>query len=179
MRPFCNNQAMLYVSRRALPLLLSTLILATVGCGPTTQAKQSSPAGMSEKTRVKASPETADAGVPSPDAQMGGAFASLSGQPPILLGSLSRSEIQHVIAEHRSHIRHCYEKELAKAPQLEGRVDISFVIGADGSVLSSKADGLDPNVASCLLAVIDSMTFPEPKGGGIVKVSYPFVFRAE
>ncbi len=171
---------MLKLKKLALLISLSSVALIAVGCGPTTQAKQSSPAGMSEKTHVETSaPETADAGVPSPDAQMGGAFASLSGPPPVLSGSLSHSEIQHIVAEHRSHIRYCYEKELAKAPQLEGRVDVSFVIGSDGSVRLSKADGLDPKVASCVLAVIDSMKFPAPKGGGIVKVSYPFVFRAE
>lgn len=170
---------MLKLKKLTLLISLSSVPLIAIGCGPTTQAKQSSP--VSEKTRVETSaPEMADAGVPSPDAQVGvvGALASLAGQP-VLSGSLSRSEIQQIIAEHRSHIRHCYEKELAKAPQLEGRVDVSFVIGADGSVLSSKADGLDPNVASCLLAVIDSMKFPEPKGGGVIKVSYPFVFRAD
>ena len=36
----------------------------------------------------------------------------------------------------------------------------------------------DANVEACVQKVMMSLKFPKPRGGGIVVVTYPFVFAA-
>jgi TonB family protein len=76
-------------------------------------------------------------------------------------------------------VRHCYERRLAVNPTLAGQVSLRFVIGADGRVtaVTVAKDGLgDAEVASCLVARAKMWVFPQPAGGGIVTVTYPFRF---
>ena len=78
-----------------------------------------------------------------------------------------------------SQIRYCYQRELTKSPSLSGKVNVKFVIAKDGSVSSSttKSSTLaNPTVEGCINARFMRFTFPEPRGGGIVVVSYPFLF---
>jgi hypothetical protein len=74
--------------------------------------------------------------------------------------------------------RGCYERGLAKNPNLEGRVAVRFVIGLDGTVTRSElaeADLPDPQVRACLVNAYTSLVFPRPEGG-LVTVVYPIVF---
>jgi hypothetical protein len=101
------------------------------------------------------------------------------GGDPIIVGSLDRSLIDAVIKRHMNQIRYCYQRELTKNPNLAGKVGIKFVIAKDGSV--SKANPYEdtmtnPAVSSCIVGRFMRMTFPKPKGGGIVIVKYPFLF---
>jgi hypothetical protein len=91
---------------------------------------------------------------------------------------LSRDEIQRVISRALPRIRYCYERELGAAPDLEGKVTSSFVIGRDGTVATaSSAHTMPvPAVAGCVDGVVRSLAFPAPRGGGQVVVTYPFVF---
>jgi hypothetical protein len=57
-------------------------------------------------------------------------------------------------------------------------VKTQFFITPNGNVASSVGSGVDPNVASCVAAVIKAIQFPKPKGGGGVQVNYPFTFRS-
>lgn len=73
--------------------------------------------------------------------------------------------------------RACYEKALVKNPKLEGRVTAAFTIGAKGTVIASKADGL-PGVDECVAKEIWKLRFaPLPGSKGSVNVVYPFVFQ--
>ena len=101
------------------------------------------------------------------------------GGDPIILGALDRSLIDEVIKRHMNQIRYCYQRELTKNPSLGGKIVIKFVISKDGTV--SKADVKttsmnNGSVESCITGRFMRMQFPEPKGGGIVIVSYPFIF---
>jgi len=96
---------------------------------------------------------------------------------PSRVGDLDKAVIRRYIRRNLHEIRDCYEKRLLTAPKLEGTVRDDFVIAPDGTVASSKASGVDPEVASCIAAVVKAIQFPKPQGGGIVKVTYPFVFR--
>ncbi len=101
------------------------------------------------------------------------------GGSPIILGALDRSLIDAVIKRHMNQIRYCYQRELAKKPSLGGKVVIKFVIAKDGSVSSAtkKSSTMgSPPVEQCIVGRFMRMKFPEPKGGGIVVVSYPFLF---
>ena len=92
-------------------------------------------------------------------------------------GDLDKNIIRRYIRRKLPQVRYCYEKRLLVKPKLAGRVDTQFVIDAAGNVTSASAKGMDPEVASCITAAIKSIQFPKPKGGGVVKVTYPFNFQ--
>jgi hypothetical protein len=97
----------------------------------------------------------------------------------IAIGSLDRAQIDAVVKRNMAQIRYCYQRELNKNPALSGKVNVKFVIAKDGSVSQAvtKSSTLgNPVVESCINSRILRFAFPEPKGGGIVIVSYPFLF---
>jgi pSer/pThr/pTyr-binding forkhead associated (FHA) protein len=101
------------------------------------------------------------------------------GGDPIILGALDKSLIDAVIKRNMSQIRYCYQRELTKNPSLGGKITVKFVIAKDGTVSSAttKTSTMNnPTVESCINSRFMRFQFPEPKGGGIVIVSYPFIF---
>jgi hypothetical protein len=92
-------------------------------------------------------------------------------------GDLDKNIIRRYIRRKLPQVRYCYEKQLLLKPSLAGKVDVQFVIDAAGTVSSASATGMDPEVSSCIGGAIKSIQFPRPKGGGVVKVTYPFSFR--
>ena len=101
-------------------------------------------------------------------------------EDPILLGALDKSDIDRVVKQHLAQIRYCYQKELNRNPDLQGKVVIKFVIAKDGSVSNTSVSGTtmnNPVVENCLCSRFMRMQFPKPDGGGIVFVTYPFVFN--
>jgi len=101
------------------------------------------------------------------------------GGDPIILGSLDRALIDEVIKRNMNQIRYCYQRELTKNPSLAGKIVIKFTIAKDGSVsaASTKTTTMKNSaVESCIVGRFMRMQFPQPKGGGIVIVSYPFIF---
>jgi hypothetical protein len=101
------------------------------------------------------------------------------GGDPIILGALDRSLIDEVIKRHMNQIRYCYQRELTKNNALAGKIVIKFVIAKDGTVSSASTKSTTMNnsaVESCIEGRFMRMQFPQPKGGGIVIVSYPFLF---
>jgi hypothetical protein len=101
------------------------------------------------------------------------------GGDPIILGALDRSLIDEVIKRHMNEIKYCYQRELTKNPALGGKVVIKFTIAKDGTVSSAAQKSTTMNnaaVENCIVGRFMRMQFPAPKGGGIVIVSYPFLF---
>lgn len=101
-------------------------------------------------------------------------------EPGTVAGGLDREVIRRVILSHRAQIRYCYEKELAQQPGLAGKLLVEFVIGADGRVTTARAaeDSMDnAAVGRCIVSRVKGWTFPKPKGGGVVVVTYPFLFK--
>ncbi len=99
---------------------------------------------------------------------------------PIILGALDRSVLDQVIGRHINQLRYCYQRELTNDPNLAGKIIVKFVIAKDGTVSSATTKQTTMNnaaVESCINGRFMRFRFPEPKGGGIVIVSYPFVFR--
>lgn len=113
-------------------------------------------------------------------AKKSGAVRNLTGEI-LSLGSLDASLIDEVVKRHASAIRYCYQRELTKDPSLAGKVVVKFTIGGDGRVSRAgiKRSSLGSGAAeSCITRRFHTMQFPEPKGNGIVIVSYPFMFSA-
>lgn len=97
----------------------------------------------------------------------------------VLEGSLSREEIEAVIRANLAKIKACYERFLQAKRNLAGRVQTKFVIAPDGTVSSSDIQRSDLShgpTENCIAKEITRWKFPHPRGGGEVKVSYPFVF---
>ena len=98
---------------------------------------------------------------------------------PIYSSGLDKSLIDAVIKQHMNQIRYCYQRELTRDPNLSGKVTVFFVIAPDGTVSKSsvKSSTLGNAAAeSCITGRFQSFQFPKVKGGGIVMVSYPFMF---
>ncbi len=105
----------------------------------------------------------------------------LDGGKIIYIGSMSREEIQRVVDRALSRIRYCYEKELNQDPSLEGKVVAQWTIGSSGDVVAAtipQSTFARPAVGDCVQRVMRSLKFPAPVGGGVVNVTYPFVFTA-
>ena len=101
------------------------------------------------------------------------------GGDPIILGALDKALIDAVIKRNMASIRYCYQKELTKNPTLGGKITEKFVIAKDGTVSSATTGSStmgNPAVESCINGRFQKFQFPEPKGGGIVIVKYPFIF---
>lgn len=97
----------------------------------------------------------------------------------VLEGSLSRQEIEAVIRANLAKIKACYERNLQAKRGLAGRVMTGFTIQQNGRVSTSRIVSSDLRhgpTESCITTEIRRWKFPLPRGGGQVKVSYPFVF---
>lgn len=102
-----------------------------------------------------------------------------NGADTIIMGGLDKSVIDEIVKRHMPQISYCYKKELNGATGLQGRVLARWVISGSGRVSQAGVESTslgNANVERCLVGVIKSMIFPEPLGGGIVEVSYPFSF---
>jgi hypothetical protein len=97
-----------------------------------------------------------------------------------VVGGLSKDVIGKVIQRHWNQIKFCYEKELQKDPNLQGKVALQFVIDGTGSVseVNIAEDTMGSDVADCMKRNVQRWKFPEPQGGGQVIVTYPWMFRA-
>ncbi|MBK7861079.1 MAG: TonB family protein [Archangiaceae bacterium] len=98
---------------------------------------------------------------------------------PLVMGSLDKGVIRAVISSNRAQIRSCYEKQLVVTPKVEGRVVVRFTITKAGDVESPKILESSLNLAAmeeCIAAEVKTWSFPKPKGGGVVIVTYPFAF---
>ncbi|MCC7386084.1 MAG: AgmX/PglI C-terminal domain-containing protein [Deltaproteobacteria bacterium] len=94
-------------------------------------------------------------------------------------GGLSHAEIAQVMNRNRPRFKFCYERELAANPHLSGKIAVRFTIAPDGTIAvadiaESTVD--EPRVEACVLKTTRSLRFPSPRGGGIVMVTYPFLF---
>ncbi len=98
---------------------------------------------------------------------------------PTVMGSLDKELIRQVIHRNRGQIRYCYESQLTSHPNLHGKVAIKFVISASGTVAQSQvaqSDVKNAELETCVAGRVRTWVFPKPKGGGVVIVTYPFVF---
>jgi hypothetical protein len=99
----------------------------------------------------------------------------------VIEGGLDRDVIAEVIKRNLGQIRYCYERQLSSDPHLYGKVMVNFAIQADGSVASTAIGSStmkNAMVEGCIARRVAGFKFPLPKGGTIVKVSYPFLFKA-
>jgi len=97
-----------------------------------------------------------------------------------VIGGLDKDVIAKIVHRHQNEIKYCYEKELQKDPNLYGKVAVFWVIDATGAVAKTTVAQTtmgNSSVENCILTRVQRWRFPQPKGGGIVKVTYPWIFK--
>jgi len=97
----------------------------------------------------------------------------------IVTGRLPPEVIQRIVRQNYGRFRLCYEQGLGRNPNLQGRVQVRFVIGRDGAVSNVQkgdSDLPDSAVVGCVLNAYYGLSFPQPDGG-IVTVAYPIMFQ--
>ncbi len=93
---------------------------------------------------------------------------------------LERSALMVEIRKLSPRMKECYEAGLRANHALSGKLSVAFQIGADGHVLSATAaeDTLgDALTSSCMIEAVEHMRFPPPNGGGVVNVTFPWIFK--
>ena len=101
---------------------------------------------------------------------------------PGVQGALDKEIIRKVVRQHRREIKYCYERQLQKNPELSGQVVVNFTISPSGDVVNAivkKSTLNNAAVERCMQGKIRHWVFPQPKGGGLVKVDYPFNFATK
>jgi len=110
-----------------------------------------------------------------------GSAPSIRSGAAMVKGSLSKEVIRRIVHRHINEVKFCYERELSKRPDLSGRVAVKFIISGTGAVqmaaVASSTLG-DPGVENCIAQAVRRWAFPQPEGGGIVIVTYPFQLTA-
>ncbi len=100
--------------------------------------------------------------------------------PAGVRGNLSADVIRRVVWRHRNELRHCYELSLEDTPDARGRLVLRFMVSATGHVANAAAAPADDanlpaDIARCFGGAARRWAFPQPDGGGVVMVTYPFV----
>jgi TonB family protein len=115
---------------------------------------------------------------------LGGLVAHHTTTPDVLVasasvrGALDKEIVRRIIRRHINEVKFCYEEELVKKPALSGRLLVQFMISGTGQVISSVLQSStmgNAKVESCTVQAVRRWSFPQPQGGGMVTVSYPFV----
>ena len=95
-------------------------------------------------------------------------------------GSVDREAVARTVNAHLQEVRACYERALLKEPGLAGKVVLEWTISLSGDVATAKTKSStlhNSAVESCILQDLKSWRFP-PAKGGLVIVSYPFLFNS-
>lgn len=98
-----------------------------------------------------------------------------------ITGGLDKSIIQEHIQTHLGQILYCYERQLSVTPDLNGKLNVKFIINSQGKIDTVEfTDNSLKNleVEKCMQQQIARWSFPQPKNGTKVQVSYPFLFKS-
>ncbi|NMB75541.1 MAG: AgmX/PglI C-terminal domain-containing protein [Myxococcales bacterium] len=95
----------------------------------------------------------------------------------LVMGSLDKSAIRQVIQRNLGPIQNCFSRALQSNPNAGGKGTVTFTIQPDGNVSDVDGRFYDAELGRCVAAQVERWQFPVPKGGGVVRVTYPFVFK--
>lgn len=94
-------------------------------------------------------------------------------------GALPSEVIQRIVRQNFGRFRTCYERGLARNPDLEGRVVTRFFIDAQGNVtraFNDDSDLPDVEVVECVVRAYHFLSFPAPEAGEVTVV-FPLAFE--
>ncbi|OFZ53093.1 MAG: hypothetical protein A2328_03210 [Bdellovibrionales bacterium RIFOXYB2_FULL_36_6] len=91
--------------------------------------------------------------------------------------------IRKILQEYLPQFQHCYQQELMRNDAVKGVVRLDFRINKDGAVsnvsMSAKNAQFSSRGVGCITQVMNMISFPQPKGGGVVDVTQPLNFFSE
>ena len=93
-------------------------------------------------------------------------------------GGYPREIVQRIVRANFPRLRACYDTGLKSDPGMRGNVTTRFIIDQTGAVETASLAGStlsSPAVASCVVGVFNTMSFPAPETGKAL-VSYPIEF---
>jgi hypothetical protein len=96
-------------------------------------------------------------------------------------GNLPKEVIRRVIMSRAPAYQNCYERQLQVKRDLSGKIVMKIKISGKGKVLLAKVASTtmnSPQVENCIVGNIRKLSFPAPKNGKMVNVSYPFRFKS-
>lgn len=105
---------------------------------------------------------------------------SAGGGTAVIMGSIDKAMVDSYIKRNIMRIKACYERELQKNDQISGKVSLFFIINGEGGVTTSNVKTTtmgNAGVEECVARTVKTIRFPKPKGGGVVAVTYPFIFK--
>lgn len=106
--------------------------------------------------------------------------AVVKDQAPSVDGQLDPGILVKEVKRNMGAVKACYERALKRNPTLSGKLVVFWTVTEAGTVtgFDVEQDTLnDPEVVSCIKALVLRWRFPRPSGGS-VDVSYPFLFQA-
>lgn len=95
-------------------------------------------------------------------------------------GCLDKELIRKVIRANLAGFRYCYESRLNAYPNLEGKVAVRFTIAQSGRVVAAdlaSSTANNPDLERCVADRTRLLQFPASKWTGLVRVTYPFIFK--
>jgi TonB family protein len=117
----------------------------------------------------------------APEAEDASSVSAPSAAPSAAPSSDTRTleAIRAVVQDNRQKVRDCYDAALKNNPDIVGDLVVSFVIDPQGKVKSAEVDWNEsdihvPELDTCAVAAIRSLTFPPSSKGLESTVNYPF-----
>lgn len=96
------------------------------------------------------------------------------------VGKIDREAVRRAVRALLPLIQNCYNRALNLQKDLEGKIIIRFVIGEQGKIQSANTKSStmsNSDVEGCVARTIkNGGGFPEPPGGTIAEVDFPFIF---
>jgi hypothetical protein len=148
---------------------MRALVFFLIACGAPADAPEPSVAAPAP-TEAPTPPEAPPAG------RIGGAPILPN---PVVVGAIEASEVTGVIQTHLPALDACYTSEVAKNPELAGKVLVKFSIQQDGTVKNARTESTSLRhepTESCLADVVSTATFPALERGKLAVVQFPFTF---
>lgn len=99
--------------------------------------------------------------------------------PPEVGGEYDRNIVRRVVQRNLAQVTRCHEQGLSQNQGLAGRVVVTFIIGANGTVLGSSVRESNlavPSVAQCIANAARTWQFTATQGN-TVTVHYPFLLQ--
>lgn len=91
---------------------------------------------------------------------------------PAVAGDLDAGTVRTILRRHTTKFQYCFEKQLLVQPDLAGgTIEASFAIQPTGFLASPRADGVHPEVATCVTEALKSVAFPAPIDNNQVQVT--------
>lgn len=93
---------------------------------------------------------------------------------------LEKETIGAVMKQNSLAIASCYDRALFDDDTLAGKVLLAFEIHSQGEVLNARVEQttlMSSAVERCIVKRASAFVFPRPCGGGVVNVTFPYIFK--